>query len=79
MTQKEISFADVVRITFNNKMTLMSSCDKFIHANWICVWCKYNMYIGTPYINVPEDLLAWFLPPRQYEEYVKIIEKKGGH
>lgn len=76
MDPKDVSFGRMIQIVFNNKMTLMSSRERFIHSDWICVWCQYNMYIGLSYIKVPEDLRAEFLSPQQYEEYVKIIEEE---
>ena len=72
---KDIDFMDFLRITFELKMFVLGPEDNYINGAYICAWCRHKIYIGEPYKKVPEDLRAWFMPPRQFEELRKIIEE----
>ena len=76
-TIHNISFVEFVRITFDNKMTVMGPDDNYINGSWVCGWCQHRVFIGVQHSMVPEDLRAWFLSPQQYEELCKILQNEG--
>lgn len=76
-TMRSISFVEFIRITFNNKMTVIGPDDNYPNSAWLCAWCKHKVYIGLPYRQVPQDLRAWFLSPQQYEELERILHEGG--
>lgn len=78
-TIRSITFVEFIRITFDNKMTVIGPEDNYPNGAWLCAWCKSKIYIGLPYRLVPTDLRAWFLSPQQYEELEQILQGEGEH
>ena len=77
MNIKKTSFRKITEITFKEKMTLRTSKDNYICANWICVWCSSSIWIGMSYLDIPPDVFAYFLSPQQFEEFKQILQDKG--
>jgi len=75
MKIKQLAFREVVRITFDKKMTLMTSEDNYICGWWVCVWCASSIWIGKKYTDIPSDVYGAFLSPQQYEEFRKTLEE----
>lgn len=71
----QVTFQEVIRITFLGKMCVRTSSDNYINANWICIWCTTKIWIGCSYNDIPTDLKAYFLSPQQFEEYKKLCEE----
>lgn len=82
-TLHSISFVEVTKIVFDNHMTMIGRDDikhgktRYVNGQWVCVWCKYKVWIGEPYKKVPDDLRAWFLSPQQFEEFKQLLQDKG--
>lgn len=65
---------EVMRIVMEHKLTVYRTDDKWVNANWVCIWCRTSLYIGRRYKDVPEDLRAYFISPQQYGEYMQLCK-----
>lgn len=73
----KISLREVLVIVMREKMTMRTSMDNYIHANWKCVWCASSIWIGMRYVEIPSDVFAYFLSPQQYEEFANKLKNEG--
>lgn len=75
MSIDKLSLEQVIAICNIHHIYFYINTDNYIPGDVICIWCKHRIYIGLPYNRIPEDLQTYFLLPRDYRRYVKIVEE----
>ena len=75
---RKVSFRQMVKITFVEKLNVMVTEDNYICAQWICIYCKHRAWIGKRYKDIPEDLHSYFVSPQDFDRYYKVCEELWG-
>lgn len=70
-----ISLTTCEEICKMHRLRLIHSNTPFISAKLICAWCKHEIYIGCKFIQVPEDIDAYFLSTSDWEIYNHVVSR----